>query len=140
MGSPFDAAARAANAVQVRVFGEPVRIEPQAGRQIRLGGTIANGTRPMRTVRGIFTKASASAPLEGSRRGADGRGTTAFAGFETMLALSAEVYASLGYDLKDGDAIVLTDRADERWTIVKAGPPDDLGDITLVLSMDGSAP
>lgn len=140
MGSPFDAAARAANAVQVAVFGEPVRIEPKAERQIRLGGAITNGTRPVRTVRGVFTNASASAPLEGSRRGADGRGTTSIAGFETMLALPAAIYASLGYELRDGDAIVLIDRADERWTIVKAGPPDDLGDITLILSMDGSAP
>lgn len=137
MGSPFDLAARAANAVQVAVFGEPVRIEPQAT-HIRRGPSGADNTRPVRTVRGIFTKASASAPIEGSRRGADGRGTTSFAGFETMLALSAEVYASLGYELRVDDAIVLADRTDERWVIVKAGPPDDLGDITLILAADGS--
>lgn len=138
MGSPFDAAARAADAVQSRVFGEPVRIEPRATHRNH-GATGADNARPARTVTGVFTKAPDSEPLEGSRRGADGRGTTRFSGMETQLWLAAETRAGLGYDPKDGDAIVLTDRANERWTITKAGPPTDIGDITLILSMDGSA-
>lgn len=138
MGSPFDAAARAADAVQTRVFGEPVRIEPQVTHR-NFGTTGADNARPVRTVTGVFTKAPDSETLEGSRRGADGRGTTRFAGFETQLWLAAATRAGLGYELRSDDIIVLTDRANERWTIVKAGPPTDIGDITLILAIDGSA-
>lgn len=138
MGSPFDAAARAANAVQVAVFGEPVRIEPQVTHH-NFGTTGADNTRPARDVRGVFTKAPDSETLEGSRRGADGRGTTRFAGFETRLLLTKEVYGSLTYAIRAGDIVVLTERANERWCVVKADPPDDLGDINLILAVDGSA-
>ena len=138
MGSPFDAAARAADAVQARVFGEPVQILPQAARN-RHGLGAADNTRPARTVIGVFTKAPDSEPLEGTRRGGDPRGLTAFSGYEIRLWLSAEVYGSLGYALRDGDLIALTDRAGQRWQVVKAGPPTDVGDITLALAGESEA-
>jgi len=138
MGSPFDAAARAANAVQVAVFGEPVQILPQVARNRHgLGG--ADNTRPIRTVVGVFTKAPGDEPIEGTRRGSEARGFTAFSGYETRLWLSAEVHASLGYALREGDIIVLTGRAGQRWQIVKPGPPTDLGDITLALAGESEA-
>jgi hypothetical protein len=138
MGSPFDAAARAADAVQVCVFGEPVQILPQAARN-RHGLGAADNTRPARTVVGVFTKAPDSEPLEGTRRGGDPRGFTAFSGYETRLWLSAEIYASLGYSLRKDDIIVLTDRAGQRWQIAKAGPATDAGDITLALTDESEA-
>lgn len=138
MGSPFDAAARAADAVQARVFGEPVRIEPQTT-HIRYGSSGADGTRSVRTVTGVFTKAPESSPLEGARRGGDPRGSTNFAGFDAKLWLSAEVHASLGYELRDGDIIVLTGRASERWVVTSPGPATDVGDITVGLTTPGDA-
>lgn len=139
MGSPFDAAARAADAVQKRVFGESVHITPMAERG-RHDDAGADVTRQAADVIGVFTKAPDSVPLEGARRGGDPRGFTTFSGNETRLWLSAEVYRSLGCTLRKGDVIALTDRAGERWQIEKAGPATDVGDITLILAKESDAP
>jgi hypothetical protein len=138
MGSPFDAAARAADAVQACVFGEPVQILPQVARN-RHGLAGTDNTRPVMTVTGVFTKAPDSEALEGTRKGSDARGFTSFSGYETKLWLSAEVYGSLGYALRKDDVIALVDRAGQRWQIVKAGPATDVGDITLILADESEA-
>lgn len=137
MASPFDAAMAAADTVQNSVFGEPVEIRPRA-RALRRGQA-SDTTREPRTVTGIFTLAGDEVPLEGSRRGADGRGTTTFAGAEAMLWLSKETIATLGYRPREGDAIVFLDRStDQRWSVVKADP-SDIGDAKLQIAKESDA-
>lgn len=135
MGSRFDEDAAQLFGDVNAYAGEPVQILPQAARN-RHGLGAADNTRPTRTVVGVFTKAPAGEPFEGTRRGGDPRGFTTFSGQETRLWLSAEVYASLGYALRKDDVIALVDRAGQRWQIAKAGPASDVGDITLILTAE----
>lgn len=129
MASPFDAAMAAADAVQNSVFGEPVTIAPRIATPRR--GQAPDTNREARTVTGVFTLVGDEVPLEGSRRGADGRGTTTFAVGDAKVWLSRESVVALGFTPRKGDAVSLPDRnTDERWAIVRPDP-SDLGDITL---------
>lgn len=137
MGSPFDAAMAAADAVQNSVFGEPVEIRPRSRTPRR--GQAADTLREAKMVTGVFTLLSDETPLEGTRRGSDGRGTTVFAGAEAMLWLSKETIATLGFRPREGDAVVFPNRsADQRWSVVKADP-SDIGDAKLQIAKESDA-
>ncbi len=137
MGSPFEVAARAADAAQEVVFGEPILVLPRVK---ELHGTYgADVTRVSKTVTGVFIQAPESETLEGARRGGDPRGPTQFATAEARVWLSAAAVAALGWAPRKGDAVVLTDRAaSNEWAVEKA-VPTDLGDVTLILSRDDHA-
>lgn len=137
MGSPFDAAMRAANAVQNRIFGEPVDIHPRTKSPRR--GQAADTSREPKTVTGIFTLVAAEVPLEGSRRGADGRDTTTFAAHEAEVLLSKEAVTTLGFTPREGDAVILPDRStEERWAVARTDP-SDIGDVKLCLVRERDA-
>jgi len=133
MGSPFEVAARAADAAQEVVFGEPILVLPRVR---ELHGTYgADVTRVSKTVTGVFTQAPESETLEGARRGGDPRGLTQFATAEARVWLSAAAVAALDWQPRRGDAVVPTDRGTRQWTVEKA-VPTDLGDVTLILTED----
>lgn len=129
MSSPFDAAMAAADAVQNAVYGEPVEIRPRTEAPRR--GQASDTMREAKTVTGVFTLVGDEVPLEGSRRGSDGRGATVFAVGDATLWLSKEALGELGYRPRKGDALIFPDRnADERWTVVRPDP-SDIGDAKL---------
>ena len=137
MGSPFDAAMRAADAVQNSIFGEPVEIRPRARTPRR--GQAADTTREAKTVTGVFTLVAAEEPLEGARRGSDGRGTTTFAAHEAEVWLSREAVAALGFQPREGDAVILPDRStEERWAVARTDL-SDIGDVKLCLVRERDA-
>lgn len=137
MGSPFEAAARAADAVQEAVFGEPADIVPRA--KVLHGTWAVDETRTAKTVIGIFTSAPGSEIFEGARRGGDPRGLTQFATAEATLWLSAAAATGMGWLPRRGDAVVLTDRTTAKHWMVEKAVPTDVGDVTLILSKDTSA-
>jgi hypothetical protein len=128
VGSPSDAAFAAADAALTAIFGEPVLISPRVVAPRR--GQAADAAREAKTVTGIFTLMGDEESLEGATRGGRGRGTTSVAVADATCWLSKASIASLGFTPRTGDALVFSDRGNERWTVVRPDP-SDIGDVTL---------
>jgi hypothetical protein len=129
MPSRFEIDMARADGIITEYFGEPVKFMPRAA--IPRRGQAADVVRETVVVTGVFTLVGDAVPLEGSRRGADGRGTTEFAVGDAKLWLSKENVAALGYRPKKGDAVLFTGRSvDDRWAVERADP-SDVGDVTL---------
>lgn len=131
MGSPFDAAMAAADAAQAAVYGEPIRVVPRVAAPNR--APVADVSRTAAVITGIFTEAAAEISLEGSRRGAEGRGVTTFVAADAKVWFSRAQLAVLGWTPRKSDLIVLTERASTSFTVEKADP-SDVGDVTVLLS------
>lgn len=86
------------------------------------------------TVRGIFSSEFSSEDLRGERLKGEFAGVGRIAVGESCVLLMAEVYASLGYQLRAGDRLVLIERSGKPSYVVSANHPLDEGDALLVLT------
>ncbi len=137
MVSRFDDEARLVFADMNEHAGEPVTIMPRA--KVPRRGRGADTDREAGTVTGIFFLRAAEEPLEGARRGSDGRGTTTFAAHEAEAWLSREAVAALGFQPREGDAVIFPDRStEERWAVARTDL-SDIGDVKLCLVRERDA-
>lgn len=134
MGSPFEAAMAAADAVIGATFGEPIRVTPRVKATNK--PPQPDPSRAVRTVRGTFTRAPAVDRLQGVRTGTQLQGMSRVAGAETAVWLEAAQLALLGYMPAAGDLVTLTGRAGAPSYAVATAPPDDLGGVTLTLTLE----
>lgn len=135
MGSPFDAAMAAADAVIGATFGEPVLITPRL--KVPSKAHAPDPARVARSVRATFTQAPVDGRTQGERTGTLFAGMGRVAGAETMLWLDARELARLGYAPRAPDLITLTGRAGAPTYAVAKPMPDDAGGLFLTLTAEG---
>lgn len=118
-----------------QVFGEAIRVLPQ-----RVGGNYGVGApdpaRPPLDTRAIISRAPNTGKLDFAR--------TSRAGVELSLAPSEcwvdrAAYAALGYAIRPGDIIVLTDKGGVCVTVSNVAPGDHR-DIVIHFTAGASAP
>ncbi|MFN3890165.1 MAG: hypothetical protein ACK4MV_07185 [Beijerinckiaceae bacterium] len=134
MASPFDAAMRAADAVVMATFGEPVLVTPRVAVPKR--GPVFDPNRAAGTVAGVFTLTSGETPIEGSRRGSELMGFGAVAVAEGQLWLSAASLAALGFRPRKDDAVSFPDRDPTRTYVIIRVDPTDIGDLVLHINLE----
>jgi len=116
-------------------FSEPIRIEPLLPNEY--GEATPDGQRAVVTTRAVVALTPAVDGIEGRRRGSDMQGTTTLALRKAMIWFPPAVYAGLGYGLRPGDRIVLTDRPGQPRYLVEREPvSSDRGDIAVYLVVE----
>lgn len=131
MAIPFDRFARVADRAGDRIFGEDILIEPQLRSRAYTGAGSPDPDRPARTITGCFVAKPIEAPLSGEGAAEPGMGRLQLR--VTSLRLSAEVVASLGYGLREGDRVTRLGRDTDNAFAVVAAVPTDLGELTIDL-------
>lgn len=128
MPSPFDAIDAAMQADIDRLFGEGIRIIPQAGDQYVKG---ADPSRPMREgVRATVARAPKTARTDYSGTAKPGA-PVSIAPAEAWIDRAA--YLALGYELRRGDIIELTDETPAASYQIGAVHYGDGGDVQIIL-------
>jgi hypothetical protein len=131
MPSFFDALDADLSAAVDATFGEAATIIPRVSAQYVAPS--ADSSRPQQTVRGVFTLAPMSEPIQGQVRGAEFSGTTRFLSGASEFWLARAEVASLGYKIRPGDAIRLDSRAGAPVYTIAAPHQTDTGDLNLIL-------
>jgi len=133
MPSPFDAIDAAVQSAIDQVFGEGIRIHPQAG-DVNYGGG-PDTLRPARDARAVISRSYATERtdfLGTNRPGASG----ALAPSEAWLDSAS--YAALGYAIRRGDILELTEEAGAPRLVVAQADYGRNGDVNLHLVASGS--
>lgn len=128
MASPFDSIDADIQSAMDQVFGEAIRIVPQAG-DVNYG-TGPDPLRPVRDTRGIVSRAHKS-------EGADFIGTNR-AGVDRALLhsevwIERDAYDALGYIVRRGDLIDLIDEPGSPRVAVARVSAGDNGDVNIHL-------
>lgn len=130
MPSLFDEIDAGMQSVVDAVFGEGIRVEPQAG-----DGNYSAGADPARPVRENVRAIVGRAPIA---KGVDYSGTTRngppVATSPAEVWLDRAAYAALGYAITRGDRIVLTGEAGAPCFTVASALPGDNGDVRIILA------
>ena len=137
MTSPFTALVAAADATMLAVMGERVELRPR-GTEGRLSALPADPTRPVATVRAIYSEEMAEL-IEGDetrRAGATIVGSASYLTAEAHVWLTARDYAGLGYEMRRGDALALLDRPGVPIFSVSAVLRSDQGDVRLLVTRE----
>lgn len=133
--SLFDDIDGSVQAAMDQVFGEAIRVLPQ-----RVGGNYGAGApdpaRPPLDTRAIISRAPNTGKLDFAR--------TSRAGVELSLApsecwMDRAAYAALGYAIRPGDIIALTEKGGVRVTVSNVAPGDHR-DIVIHFTAGASAP
>ncbi len=133
MPSPFDAFDAAAQAVIDATFGEGIRIEPMRA------GNYAAGADPDRPVRATRATVSRAPGVRKTNYPSTNRQSADVAASPTEAWIDRAAYAALGYPLRRGDIIILTDDARTPRFEVTACHETDGGDVQVLLaSVPGS--
>lgn len=105
MPSPFDAIDAAAQAAVDRLFGEGIRVIPRSG-----DGNYAGAPDAARPVReGVRATVARAAGAKATDYSGSQRNGSAVASMPAEIWIDAAAYAGLGYEIKRGDWIELTD-------------------------------
>ena len=128
--------ARTAFAAVARNFGEAVRIEP------RINGTYSDDSpdpsRPLKDLRAVVSLTPMTGSLDGSRQGSKINTTTRFTQRTTTIWVTPDAYASIGYDIRVGDRVILKERRNEPpYRVGRDAEISDRGDISINLVVDG---
>lgn len=130
----FSRAMTIADRAQTKILSEMVQIVPRAG-----GRYAARQVDPARNVieiRAVFTGAGEQHAHTGRREPSHFKGVARGMGMEAELWLSAEQVAALDWRPQSGDLVVLTGRVPVETYAISACEPNDLGDLTLVLTVE----
>ena len=133
MASPFDALDAALSAACASAFGEAAVLRPRKASQYT--ERAVDPERPEAPIIGIYSAGPGEVPIRGAATGGEFQGPTRFATMRAEFWIEAEHVAGLPYTLAKGDLIVLTDRGDLPYEIVKV-QPTDMGDVNLILAFD----
>jgi hypothetical protein len=126
---PFEDFDAAASAVLSSVFAEPARFIPRVLSQYAVRAS--DPDRPEVAVTGVFSAGAAQQGLDGQASGFSG-GTQVTSSSATFWIAKAQADALTALPAK-GDAIRLTNRADQPRYGISAVQHTDMGDITLIL-------
>lgn len=131
----FTRAVSAASARLLDVMGENAVLVPRLRAQYS-----GKGADPERTeieITGVFSGEPKHEDLSGQRRG-EFVATSRAASMSSEFWLSADDVAALPWRPRKGDAIKLTDRPDEPVYAINWAAPEDGGDLTLHISIEGA--
>lgn len=129
----FDATASAAVS---SVFAEPAHFIPRVSSQYAVRAS--DPDRPEVAVTGVFSAGAAQQGLDGQAGGFSG-GTQVTSSSATFWIAKAQADALTAPPAK-GDALILTNRADQPRYAVSAFHHSDLGDLTLILVREDAVP
>lgn len=127
--------AATAFAAVARTFGEPIRIEPLL--QSEYAEASPDPDRAVVTTSAVVALTPAVDGIEGRRRGGDLQGTTTLALRKAMIWFPPAVYEGLGYALRPGDRIVLSDRPGQpRYLVEREPASSDRDDVAVYLVLE----
>ncbi|UYO50330.1 hypothetical protein KQX64_07080 [Rhodopseudomonas palustris] len=118
-------------------LGDTVLIVP------RLRGEYSEGPpdpdRPARTIKAVFSLRPEveAAPIDLGRHGGRLQGASKVAIAPATLWIRAAVFAGLGYELRQGDAVTLVELSGRPTYSVSRAVPNDVGDVTVILTDEG---
>lgn len=138
MGSPFDAAMSAADAVISGTFGEAILVTPRRSADGELKAQSADPDRAPTTVEGVFTLNGAADRLGGTRQGTELQGMSTVAVAAASVWFSADALDEIGYALQAGDLVTLTERPGRPTYAIAKRSPTDLDDSTFPLTRERS--
>lgn len=127
MPSPFDALDAAVQTAIDQTFGEGIRIEPM------LSGDYAKAPDPERPARSCRATISRAPGAKATNFPSTNRKSSDLAVSPTEAWIDRAAYAALGYPIRRGDFIVLTEAAGSPRFEVAAAHRGDYGDVTLPL-------
>lgn len=119
-----------------KTFGETVRVVPMVQSEYAEG--IADQERPVKDIDAIVTLTPSVEDFSGARDTGKIRTMTRLSSREASVWIAPEIYATIGYDLREGDGVVLVDRGNEPFIISRVGEPSDRGDFVLNIVQDGN--
>lgn len=114
-----------------RIFGGSVQIVPMIGSQRR--SPQPDPARPPMEIRAKFTLGPGIDGFDGARRGSDGQGFGLRQVAEAQLSIAAAVWATLPYELCEGDQVVLTGGSGQPRYSIALIKPSHLGQRVLDL-------
>ena len=130
-------AARTAFRAVQREFGEVVRIKPQKSSDYT--EPLPDPDRPQVDVYVVVSLTPTTDNLDGSRQGTKINTTTRLTQRSAAIWLRPEVYAAIGYELREGDRVDLIQRPSEPlYKVSRAPESSDRGDIVVSLVLDGN--
>jgi hypothetical protein len=138
MPSPFDALDATLQANVAAAYSEVIRILPRVASQY--GGPQPDPARPAMDVRGIFSLVPETETIGGQNKGGEYSGTTMFNHGRAEVWLEASEFASLGYQPRKLDLVILTDRVNAPQYAVTRLAKTGQGDVALILAAEGSTP
>lgn len=133
MPNIFDDLDAAVTAAVADVFGDMAVIHPRLAASEYSNGQ-PDGTRPQRTVTGIFSSGPDTEKYSGQSRSA-ASSSAARSTQSCTFWLSAVQLATVPYAIAKGDRIVISDRPAETYK-VSAMHPTDMGDIEFLLTIE----
>ena len=130
-------AARTAFRAVQREFGEVVRVVPL--KESDYSEPSPDPDRRQVDVFAVVSLTPTTENLDGSRKGTKINTTTRFTQRSAAIWLRPEVYAAIGYELREGDRVLLTQRPSEpHYKVSRAPESSDRGDIIVPLVLDGN--
>lgn len=123
------------------VFGEVIILHPRTRSQF--SDEVADPDRPARRAMGVFNENPDAPRIMASRtRGSASLGEAAATVAPAMLSIAADRAAALGYPIRKGDLVTLTQRTGAPVFQVSEPPQvDDLGGVNLALvRWEGKSP
>lgn len=132
MPSPFDEIDAAAQAAIDETFGEGIRVRPMRG------GNYAKAGDPDRPARDLRATVSRAPAVSAANYPSTNRKAAGVAASPTEIWIDRAAYASLGYELRRGDVIVLADDEGAPEFIATAVHPADNGDVQIPLVAAGT--
>lgn len=130
-------AARTAFRAVQREFGEVVRIKPRKSSDYT--EPLPDPDRPQVDVYVVVLLTPTTDNLDGSRQGTKINTTTRFTQRSAAIWLRPEVYAAIGYELREGDRVDLIQRPSEPpYKISRAPESSDRGDVVVPIVLDGN--
>lgn len=135
MPSAFDQLDEALSASVLGAFGEAAVLRPRVASQYT--ERAADPARPPVDLVGIYSAGPGETPIKGRSVGGEFVGPTRFATARSEFWIEAAQVALIPYTIAPGDLIVLTDRGGAAYEVVSA-QATDMGDVNLILSLDGA--
>lgn len=127
-------AARAFAALD-RTLGEPVRVVPRLVSDY--GPALPDPDRSATDTRAVVALTPKTGDLEGARHGTNINTGSRVSVRSATLWLRPSAYAAIGYEVREGDQIVLTERMNEpAYTVARNPVLSDRGDVMITLVVD----
>lgn len=127
-------AARAFAALD-RSLGEPVRVLPRLASDYT--EALPDPDRSVANTRAVVALTPKTGDFEGARHGTNINTGSRLSVRSASIWLSPSTYAAIGYEVREGDQIVMAERPDEpAYTVARNPIFSDRGDVTIYLVVD----